>query len=331
LRAAEETAVATRFDREVVTLSTVAAVANAYFQVLASQERLKVARSNVQAATRVLTLTRERVQAGTVSALELAQQETVVNNQRASIPPLEITLRQNMFTLATLLGRAPESVTVSGGSLFAVALPRVTPGLPSDLLTQRPDIRMVEAQLASANASVERARAALLPSIQLTGQGGLQSAVLQTLLNPQSTFYNIAAGLTQPIFQGGQLLGQIDFDKGRQDELLQNYRRTVVSAFSDVNSALVAVQQQGERERLQREVVRSSREAFQVSETRLREGTVDLLTVLNTQLTLFQAEDVLAQVRLARLQAIISLYQALGGGWRLPEEALVRVRARALN
>jgi NodT family efflux transporter outer membrane factor (OMF) lipoprotein len=194
-------------------------------------------------------------------------------------------------------------------------VPRVTPGLPSELLTQRPDIREAEANLAAANANVYNARAQLLPSITLTGEGGYQSAVLKTLLRPESAFYTAAAGLTQPIFEGGRLLGNIDLQKGRQDELLQIYRKAVISAFSDVETALSAVRTSTRQEQLQREVVTASQRAFDISEQRLREGTIDLVTVLQTQQTLFTAQDALVQARLARMQAIVSLYQALGGGW----------------
>jgi multidrug efflux system outer membrane protein len=108
--------------------------------------------------------------------------------------------------------------------------------------------------------------------------------------------------------------------------LLQNYRRAVINAFTDVEKALIAVQQTAEQERLQREVVRSSRRAFEIAEQRLREGTVDLVTVLQTQQTLFQALDNLAQVRLARLQAVVGLFQALGGGWQPPVEEQLNIR-----
>src|SRR6476659_5313443 len=315
LRAAEETAVASRFDREVVGLSTVVAAANAYFQVLAAQDRLRVAQENLASATRVLGLIQQRLQAGTASALDTAQQESLVNTQRAAIPPLEQTLRQNRVALAVLMARSPESMTIRGGSLRSISYPRVTPGLPSELLTQRPDIREAEANLAAANANVENARAQFLPSIVLTGEGGYQSAFLKLLLRPESVIYTAAAGLTQPIFHGGQLLGNLDLQKGRQDELLQIYRKAVISGFADVENALDAIRQTAQRERLQREVVASSRRAFDISEQRLREGTVDLVTVLQTQQTLFQADDALVQARLAHVQAIVSLYQALGGGW----------------
>jgi outer membrane protein, multidrug efflux system len=315
LRAAEETAIASRYDREVVGLATVVSAANAYFQVLAAQDRLRVARENEANARRVLGLIQQRFNAGTASALEIAEQESVVNTQRATIPPLQQTLAQNRNALAVLIARSPEHVRVRGGSLRAIAIPRVTPGLPAELLTQRPDIRQAEAQLAAANANVENARAQFLPSITLTGEGGYQSAVLRILLRPESAIYTAAAGLTQPIFEGGRILGNLDLQKGKQDELLQNYRKAVISGFADVENALNAIRQTALRERLQRDVVDSSRRAFNISEQRLREGTIDLVTVLQTQQTLFQAEDTLVQARLAHIQAIVSLYQALGGGW----------------
>jgi NodT family efflux transporter outer membrane factor (OMF) lipoprotein len=315
LRAAEENAVASRFDREVVHLTTTASVANAYFQVLAAQDRLRVARSNEASASRILNLIRQRLQVGTASELDTAQQESVVATQRAAIPPLEQLLRQNIHALAVLLGRPPEFFALRGGGMNQIAIPRVTPGLPSDVLTQRPDIRQAEALLASANADVESARAAFFPSISLTGQGGYQSAALRTLFRPESVFYNIAGSLTQPIFDGGRLLADYDLQRGRQEELLQLYRKTIIQSFADVENALVAVQQSARRERLQRDVVIASRKAFEISESRLREGTIDLVTLLNTQQALFEAEDAAAQARLAHLLAIVSLYQALGGSW----------------
>jgi NodT family efflux transporter outer membrane factor (OMF) lipoprotein len=314
-QAAEETAVANRFDRDVVALTTLTSVANAYFQVLASQDRIRTAVSNISSATRILDAIKQRFKAGTGTDLDVAQQEAVLANQRASVPPLRQTLGQNINALATLVSRPPESLHVKGGSMDQISSPRVTPGLPSELLTQRPDIRRQEAQLASAVANVGNARAQFFPSIQLTGQGGYQSSALVALFQPHAAFFNVVGSLTQPIFDGGKILGNFEFTKARQDELLQTYRKTVVSAFADVDNALVAIRQTTEKLRLQREVVAASRRAFQLSEQQLRAGTADIVTVLNTQLTLFQAEDVLWQAQLARLLAIVSLYQALGGGW----------------
>jgi outer membrane protein, multidrug efflux system len=315
LRAAEENAVASRYSREVVGLTTVVSVANAYFQVLAAQDRLRIARENVASADRILNLIRQQYAAGTSSDLNVAQQESLVDTQRATIPPLEQTLRQNKAVLALLIARPPERVVIRGGSMNAITIPRVTPGLPSELIAQRPDIRQAEAQLAAANANVENARAQFLPSITLTGDAGYESAFLKLLLRPESAIYSVAAGLTQPIFHGGQLLGNLDLQKGMQDQLLQNYRKTVISGFTDVDKALIAVRETAMAEQLQRKVVTSSRRAFDLSDQQLRAGTVNLIALLQVQQTLFQAQDALAQARLARLLAVVSLYQALGGGW----------------
>jgi len=315
LLAADENAVAKRYAREVVVLTTMSDVANAYFQVLAAQDRLRVARDDVAAASRILTLIKERMTVGTASSLEVSQQEALVATQRASIPPLEITLRQNEATLALLMGRAPEHFSIKGGTLDTLTAPRVTPGLPSELLNQRPDIRQAEAELRSTNHSVESARAAFFPSIQLTSQAGFQSLALASLFGTPAFFYSAAARVTQPIFDGGLKLGGLELAQGQQVAALQTYRKSVISAFTDVENALVSLQQQTTRERLQADVVKSSREAFSISETRLREGTLDLVTLLNTQQTLFQAQDTLIQVRLARFLGFVSLFQALGGGW----------------
>jgi multidrug efflux system outer membrane protein len=314
-RAAQETAVATRYAQEVVAITSLAATAAAYFQALAAQDRIALARNDQSSAQRVLDLIRQRLNAGTASELEVAQQESLLASLRAAIPLLQQTLRQNIVALAILIGQPPESVHVRGGSLVNLAVPRITPGLPSDLLLQRPDIRQAEANLAAAQADVEVARANFFPSIQLNANGGYQSAVLATLFTPEAQFYSIAASLAQPIFQGGRLIGALEQSEGRKVELLQDYRKSIVSGLGDVENALDAVEKTATRERLQTDVVMSSRRAFQIAEQRLREGTVDLVTVLTTQQSLFQAEDTLATARLTRFLAVVSLYQALGGGW----------------
>jgi outer membrane protein, multidrug efflux system len=324
IRAADYVSLASRFDREVVALTQLVLVANTYFLVLEGQDRLRIARENLTSSERILKLLQERFANGTASALEVAQQASLVAIQRATIPPLQEQIDQNKATLGLLVGRAPENLTVRGGSMYRLGIPRVSPGLPSELLTQRPDIREAELRLASADANVYAARAAFLPNIQLTGQGGFESPLLRTLFGPHALFYNIAATLTQPIFQGGLLLGQLDLQKGLREELLQVYRKAVISAFTDVERALVAVQQTTRQEVLERQSVAEARRAFELSEERLRGGTIDLTTVIQTEQTLFQQEDVLAQVRFARLQAIVSLFQALGGGWFLDREPLAR-------
>ena len=136
-----------------------------------------------------------------------------------------------------------------------------------------------------------------------------------SLLQPHAAFFNLVGAVNAPIFDGGTILGNFEYAKAKQDELLQTYRKTVVSAFTDVDNALVAIRDTTDKLRLQRQVVSASRRAFQLAEQQLKAGTADIVTVLNTQLTLFQAEDSLWQAQLARLLAFVSLYQALGGGW----------------
>ena len=331
IRAADYSSLASRFDREVVALSTLVSVADTYFLVLEGQDRLRVARENLASSERILKLIQDRFNNGTASALEVAQQASLTAIVRASIPPLIEQIEQNKATLALLVGRAPENLAVRGGSMYGLGIPRVSPGLPSELITQRPDIREAELKLASADANVYAARAAFLPSIQLTGQGGFESAALRTLFGPGAVFYTVAASLTQPIFQGGLLLGQLDLQKGAREELLQDYRKAVISGFTDVERALVAVQQTTRQEALQRRAVAEARRAFELSEERLRAGTIDLTTVIQTEQTLFQQQDALAQVRFARLQAIVALFQALGGGWFLDREPLAQPAEFAPN
>src|SRR5205814_6358980 len=308
-RAAQLNAVAVRFDRDIVNLTTMVSVATAYFIVATDQERLRLARKNVAAAERILALIKQRFEAGTASTLEVAQQETLVATVRGSIPPLDEAIRQNKATLALLIGRAPALATIRGTGLYGIGIPRVTAGMPSELLRQRPDIREAEALLEAAGANVDAARAAFYPQIALTGEYGFMSAALKNLFTPQAIFYQIAATLTQPLFDGFLLEGQLENAKGRQNELLNDYRKAVVSGFADVERALVAVADTAETERLQREVVAASQRAFDIGETRLREGTVDLVTLLITQQSLFTAQDNLIIARFARLNAVLSLFQ----------------------
>src|SRR5262249_19846442 len=169
-----------------------------------------------------------------------------------------IILRQNKMALAVLVGRAPEHFILAAGSANRIKIPRTAPGLPPALLAHRPDTPQPEATLNSANSSAQPPRPPFFPTIQLTGETGFQSLALQSLFGPGAWFYTMAASASQPLFHGGQLFGQLDQAEGRQLELLQAYRKAVLSAFSDVEQALIAVQQEALRERYQREVVRAS-------------------------------------------------------------------------
>ncbi len=315
LRSAEASLRASRFDQQTVRLTLAAGVASGYFQVLSLRGRTAIARENLAIAERVFKLVDARVRNGAASKLDLARQQAAVLSLRASIPPLELQQRQTLYALAILAGRPPEGFEAAGASVSALAVPRVDPALPADLLVRRPDIASAEAQLAAANANVAAARAALLPDISLTGSAGLASNVLVNFLNTPTAALALGASLMQPIFDGGRLRGQVDVAASRERELIETYRKSVLAALADVEGALAAGGGTAEQEALQAQVLEQARIALRLAEIRYREGADDVLTVLDAQRTLFAAEDQLAQIRLARLQASIGLYKALGGGW----------------
>jgi len=321
--AAQATALASRFDGATIAIETDASVADTYFQAIALRKRIAVAKQNLGTATGTLRAVQARNEAGTASGLDLAQQETLVANLRVVIPPLEQSYAQFVHALAVLLGQPPEHFKLGGEDLFAIRVPAIAAGLPSDLLRQRPDIAAAEANLAAARFDVSAARAALFPSIQLTGQGGFASTALKTLFRPDSLFYQIGASLTQPLLSAYGLRAQLDFDRARYAELLETYRKAIISAFRDVEDALIAYKKTSEQERLQQSAVTSARRAFEISEVQLRSGVIDLTTLLSVQQNVFSGEDALAQARLARLQAVLSLYRAIGGGWQRPADTAI--------
>ena len=230
VQAAEAGLLASKFDRDTLILSTDAAVANAWFQLLETRERLDLAQRSLTIAERVLELVEARYRFGAADALELSQQRTLVAQLRASLPELQQTEVQLGNALRLLLGTTPDA-ELPNALLTEIQVPTIGAGLPADLLVRRPDIAASEARLLAANADLVAARAALFPSIQLTGQYGMQSLALSGLLNDPVTAWNLAAGLTQPIFQGGRLRAQVDFSEARQQELLVDYRRSILAAL----------------------------------------------------------------------------------------------------
>jgi len=224
--------------------------------------------------------------------------------------------RDAQTALAILLGRPPQTFTVSEKGLEAIRMPQITPGMPSALLTRRPDIRRAEARLAAANANVAVARAALFPSISLTGNTGAQSSALLSLFDGPNLLATLGASLTIPIFDSGRLSSQRDLAVAQKQELVQVYRSTVITALSEVEKALGAIRSLEERYRLKSQEVDQARFAFELSEIRYRVGAEDLMTVIDTQRTLSDAQTQLGLIKLQRLQATVSLYKALGGGWQ---------------
>jgi multidrug efflux system outer membrane protein len=314
---------ASRFDRDVVALSTTASVVNSYFQILAAQDRLSVAHQNVALAEKVLRAIVARRAVGTSSALDEAQQATIVAQQRANVPLLEQIELQTRNLLVVLLGRTPESVSIRGGSLERLSVPRVRAGLPAALLLRRPDVAAAEDQLAAQGLAVNVARAAFFPNVTLTGQYGLLSEMAKNLFTPQAAAFSLAGSLAQPIFNGGALEGQLDAQKGKFDELLQNYRKQILTAFADVENGLIGLSKTGEQLQLRKRAVESAQKAYDAAFLQLQTGTMDIATLATVQNGLFQAEDALVQARSAHFQAATTLYQALGGGWTRPPDALV--------
>jgi NodT family efflux transporter outer membrane factor (OMF) lipoprotein len=258
---------------------------------------------------------------GVSSNLELAQQRAIVAGEEAIIPALEEQEREARYALAVLLGRVPEGFDVKAQTIEGVVAPSVAPGMPAALLVRRPDIAAAEANLLSAHASLDAARAAFLPAIGLTGSGGYASSQIGNLINPSNLAWSVGASLLQTIFDGGLKTSETDVARGREMELVATYRSTVFNALSDVESSLGQVSSLADQERLNTEQVNAAAEAFRIAELQYREGVADLLAVLQTQQTLFTAQDTLVQVKLARLQSNISLYRALGGGWTVDADS----------
>jgi multidrug efflux system outer membrane protein len=316
LDSSKATRLASKYDREVVALTVVTGVASNYFQALALQDRLEVARENLANAEQVLEAVTTRRRTGTATDLDVAQQETTVAVQRAAIPPLQQQLSQTIDALAILLGATPESVKIGATSMSTLSVPVVAAGLPSELLARRPDIREAEANLIAANANIKNARAQFYPSVSLSASGGVESLALASMVSPATAIYTIGASIVAPIFTGGRLEGQLDSTRARYVELLQNYRKAVLSAFSNVEDALAASHRTGEQQVEQEAAVAQARRAFEIAQAQYRVGSVDILTVLNTQSALFTNNDTLLQVKLAHLNALVSLFNALGGGWQ---------------
>ena len=314
--AARMAALASRYDRATVELTVMQSVASTYFLALELRDRLKVANDNVASARDTLKGLQLEAQVGTVTALDVAQQQTTVATLDAAIPPLNQQLGETLDALAILLGKQPEAVDVTTGTLGDLAEPEVVPGMPSELLARRPDVAQAEAQLIAANANIAAARAAFFPTISLTAAGGYVSPALNTLFNPVSRVFNATAGLTQPIFQGGALAGQYQLNKGRYAELLSDYHKAVISAFGNVEDALVSVQQTAEQLRREQEAVATARHAYELTQAQFHAGTINILVVLSTETALFTAQDTLVQVKYSHLNALVALFSALGGGWQ---------------
>src|ERR1700730_4735602 len=279
--AARAAAAASRYDRQTVALTVISSVATTYFQALELRDRIQVAQQNLENGRKILDGFRLERSAGTATGLDVAQQETTVAVLDAAIPPLLQQFRQTVYALAVLIGATPESLAVDTGTLTSLSSPAIVEGLPSQLLSRRPDVASAEQQLIAANADITVARAALFPSIDLTASGGYASNKWVALISPANRVYAVSAGLTQPIFHGGALRGQVAFSNARYTELLTTYHKTVLAAFSNVEGALVAAQQTAEQQKRQQDAVATARRAYEFAQKQMSAGVVNILTVLN--------------------------------------------------
>lgn len=306
---------AARYAQESLKLLVMAEVSNTYFNLLAARERLKIADKNLENSVEVLRIVQARFDIGETDALDLSRQKAQDANTRAVRASIEREVKNAENALNVLLGKAPGTVAVTAMNLAPVAVPNVAPGQPSALLERRPDIRQSEAALMAANADIGAARAAFFPSVTL----GLDAGITKILDNPASTVLSGSSEILAPIFRGGSLLAALDLSKARKAELAENYRKTVLTAFQDVEDSLAAVKAAQIREQSFETAMKESRKSYELSRSRYDAGTIDFQTLLDSQRTLLQAESDYAASKNERLAAAVSLFKALGGGWREEE------------
>ncbi|MDT9674427.1 efflux transporter outer membrane subunit [Pseudomonas sp. JV414] len=318
-RAARDSALlglqASEFDRATVELTLQSGVANSYTQALSLREQQRIAELNLANAQSVLRLVQTRYDAGSATALELAQQKSLVAEQQRKLPLVQQQAREARITLATLLGQPVQALTLTEQPFDQLHWPEIASGVPSELLSRRPDIASAEAKLAAAQADVTVARAAMLPTLTLTASLGTGADLASDLL--RTTFYNLSSGLVAPVFNNGRLSAARDKATARQQELLETYRGAIINGFADVEKALNSIRGLDEQRQWQGEELSQAQTAFDIAQSRYQAGAEDLLTVLQTQRTLYAAQDMNVQLRLSRLQASIALYKALGGGWQV--------------
>lgn len=309
---------ASAFDRDTVALTLSSTVASTYFQVLALTDRIEAARRNLGIAQEVLQVIEQQAAAGTTSGLEAAQQRSTVAQIAAQIPALELQRVKALDALAILTGQPPSGFAVAADTLVGLPIPMPPPGLPSDLLRRRPDIKKAEADLIAANANIGVARANLFPSIKLTGERGLTNASLSNLVQAGNLYYSLGSSLTATIFDNGALRGAVKLSEARYAELVEAYHTAVLASLRDVEDGLAAATQLALQEQAQTTAVAEAREAYRLADIRYRAGAVDYISVLDAQRTLLQVEDSAVQVRQARLDGAVGLFKALAGDMGTP-------------
>jgi multidrug efflux system outer membrane protein len=323
LRRATEAAraqlLATEEAQHTVTLTLVSDVASDYFALLQLDLQLQITRDTVKTQEGSVQLTSFRLNNGVATKLDVLQAQQVLDSANAQIPDLERQIGQEEDAINILLGNYPAGVP-RGRPLEQQALPpEVPPGLPSSLLERRPDIRQAEQILIAANAEIGVAKAEFFPQISLTGSGGGgfgRSSAFSSLMSSQTGIWSYGAQVSQPIFTGGALRGNLHLAESQHQQALLAYKQSIQRAFGDVSDALIAYQKFHEVRIQQEQLVADLDESVRLSIMRYQGGTTTYLEVLDGQRSLFAAELTLAQARGNEYQSLVQLYRALGGGWQ---------------
>lgn len=312
---------ASQENRKAVIMSLVGAVAGAYVNLRSLDKQLFIARNTLESRRRSLRIFYLRFKAGLISDLQLYQVQSEYEQAMATIPQLERAITQQENALALLLGHNPGAIA-RGKDLDQLVLPAVPAGLPSDLLTRRPDVGRAEQNLVAANARLGAARAQFFPTISLTGSYGWSSTDLGNFVAGPATIWNLAGNLTAPIFTAGALEGQEKAVTAQREQALIMYRQAIQNAFRDVEDALVEQRKLREQLQSQERQVQALRSYTRAAHLRYDNGYISYLEVLDAERGLFDAELSYTRTQAALFQALVSLYKAMGGGWAVSAEAL---------
>ncbi len=304
-------------DRRNVLISVFGDVGRYYAELRGYQLRLSIAKKNVSVAEDELKLTRDLAQAGQVTERDVAQAEAQLESVRAQIPQLNSAIEVSIHRLSVLTGQQPGALDAElrVESPLPVAPPDVPVGMPSDLLTRRPDIRAADAQLAAATARVGVAKADYFPTFTLFGSAGRQAAQLHDLTLGLGNFFAAGPSVSVPVFTGGKIRSNVALQSARLKEAGAFYRKTVLTSLEETENALTSyAEEQSRRDHLEA-TVRASQDALDLTNTQYRAGLADFLTVLDSERTLFSNQDLLAQSQTTLVTDLVALYRALGGGW----------------
>jgi multidrug efflux system outer membrane protein len=317
--AARAQLLATEAAQQTVRQTLVAEVATAYLSLLELDHELEIAQRTYSVRTNSLTLTTARQEGGVASMQDVHQAQILVFTAEASIADILRRVEQQENELSILLGRNPGKPQRGEGFLRQNPDLRVPPGLPSDLIDRRPDIRAAEHQLVAANADIGQARAAFFPKVTLTGFYGYQSVAFSDLFSSASRTWQFGPAVSVPLFTGGALRGNLKLARARFDEAVAQYQKTVQNSFREVSDSLIAYERTREFRARQEENTQAHRSATDLANIRYEGGVTSYLEVLYNEQELFSAELSLAQARLNELLSVVQLYRALGGGWTAPQ------------